>query len=226
MDGRVIHLHVAEKFYTSQFISICKCEIKRMKRFGSLYKIIAKILANRLVGVLGDLVNELWVVVEVGWLNNAASKLGVLSLRLHSLSWVRKLGEFCQEASLKEVGSSVYSLIKAIYGEDGILKQGCFGWIQNLLDIDSLRSRVLNVGINVADYIRLKTGGRGEHAVMGRQLVWNGDDVHQRAVPTKARSGIEEMQLNSLAEISRMTTLVPCEGSLRLDVRKSMGYFQ
>ncbi|GKA33985.1 RNA-directed DNA polymerase, eukaryota [Tanacetum coccineum] len=27
----------------------------------------------------------------------------------------------------------------------------------------------------------------------------------------KARSGIEEMQLNSLAEISRMTTLVPCE---------------
>ncbi|GJR76646.1 RNA-directed DNA polymerase, eukaryota [Tanacetum coccineum] len=27
----------------------------------------------------------------------------------------------------------------------------------------------------------------------------------------KARSGIEEMQLNSLVEISRMTTLVPCE---------------
>ncbi|GJV21656.1 hypothetical protein Tco_1370676 [Tanacetum coccineum] len=119
----------------------------------------------------------------------------------------------------------VQRLIKAIYGEDGILKQGCFGWIQNLLDIDSLRSRVLNVGINVADYIRLKTGGRGEHAVMGRQLVWNGDDVHQRAVPTKARSGIEEMQLNSLAEISRMTTLVPCEDSYVWTLESRWGIF-
>ncbi|GJW65229.1 hypothetical protein Tco_0117113 [Tanacetum coccineum] len=36
----------------------------------------------------------------------------------------------------------------------------------------------------------------------------------------KARSGIEEMQLNSLAEISRMTTLVPCEDRYRWTFRR------
>ncbi|GJS72804.1 RNA-directed DNA polymerase, eukaryota [Tanacetum coccineum] len=38
-----------------------------------------------------------------------------------------------------------------------------------------------------------------------------GDAWPCKVLPRKARSGIEEMQLNSLAEISRMTTLVPCE---------------
>ncbi|GJY78581.1 hypothetical protein Tco_0484382 [Tanacetum coccineum] len=49
----------------------------------------------------------------------------------------------------------------------------------------------------------IEAGGMGRTRGSGTTI----DNSFRR----KARSGIEEMQLNSLAEISRMTTLVPCE---------------
>ncbi|GJX67303.1 hypothetical protein Tco_0303030 [Tanacetum coccineum] len=83
-------------------------------------------------------------------------------------------------------------VIKAIYGEDGNLNKDVSGGVRTCWTSIVHEVRVLQGwGINVADYIRLKLG--------------NGENTR------KARSGIEEMQLNSLAEISRMTTLVPCE---------------
>ncbi|GKA77732.1 hypothetical protein Tco_0784269 [Tanacetum coccineum] len=91
-------------------------------------------------------------------------------------------------------------------------------------------------GINVADYIRLKLGN-GENTRFWVDNWYEGGVIKElfprmfalelnknatvssklnassldNSFRRKARSGIEEMQLNSLAEISRMTTLVPCE---------------
>ncbi|GJQ93887.1 hypothetical protein Tco_0005026 [Tanacetum coccineum] len=108
-----------------------------------LYKIIAKILANRLVGVLGDLVNE----------------------------------------------------VQSAFVADRQILDGPF-----ILDEDSFTY----LGTNIwGKYV--KEAKLGERIVVGQDL-----DNHFEE-KKKARSGIEEMQLNSLAEISRMTTLVPCE---------------
>ncbi|GJZ18990.1 hypothetical protein Tco_0555580 [Tanacetum coccineum] len=90
-------------------------------------------------------------------------------------------------------------VIKAIYGEDRNLNKDVSGgvrtcWTSIVHEVRVLQGR----GINVADYIRLKLG--------------------IQTISKKSEKGIEEMQLNSLAEISRMTTLVPCEDRYVLDI--------
>nr|GFA85841.1 RNA-directed DNA polymerase, eukaryota, reverse transcriptase zinc-binding domain protein [Tanacetum cinerariifolium] len=59
-------------------------DFRPISLIGSLYKIVAKILANRLVGVLGDIVNEskiMGVLVDSDKVKCAASKLGCLILK-------------------------------------------------------------------------------------------------------------------------------------------------
>ncbi|GJY80448.1 RNA-directed DNA polymerase, eukaryota [Tanacetum coccineum] len=53
--------------------------------------------------------------------------------------------------------------------------------------------------------------GDGEKTRFWCRLNWYEAVSSKENCSQKARSGIEEMQLNYLAEISRMTTLVPCE---------------
>ncbi|GKD51329.1 hypothetical protein Tco_1280305 [Tanacetum coccineum] len=62
------------------------------------------------------------------------------------------------------------------------------------------RTKILN---KIHQMTSIEAGEMGRKGVLARLF----DNSFRR----KARSGIEEMQLNSLAEISRMTTLVPCE---------------
>ncbi|GJS98303.1 hypothetical protein Tco_0819473 [Tanacetum coccineum] len=97
-------------------------------------------------------------------------------------------------------------VIKAIYGEDGNLNKDVSGgvrtcWTSIVHEVRVLQGR----GINVADYIRLKLGN-GENTRFWVDN-WYEGGVIKELFPQK----LEEMQLNSLAEISRMTTLVPCE---------------
>ncbi|GJV28166.1 RNA-directed DNA polymerase, eukaryota [Tanacetum coccineum] len=69
-------------------------------------------------------------------------------------------------------------------------------------------------GINVVDYIRLSREW-GEHAVLADNWyegVSSNSVLHITHFEKKSEKvNFEEMQLNSLAEISSMTTLVPCE---------------
>ncbi|GJR10023.1 RNA-directed DNA polymerase, eukaryota [Tanacetum coccineum] len=136
------------------------------------------------------------------------SVLGVSSLfalnRGLMLKWVWRF--YSQKCSLWT------KVIKAIYGED---------W---------------NLNKDVSDYIRLKLGN-GENTRFWVDNWYEGGVIKElfprmfalelnknatvssklnassldNSFRRKARSEIEEMQLNSLAEISRMTTLVPCE---------------
>ncbi|GJY21398.1 hypothetical protein Tco_0393964 [Tanacetum coccineum] len=161
--------------------------------------------------------------------------LGVSSLfalnRGLMLKWVWRF--YSQKCSLWT------KVIKAIYGEDGNLNKDVSGgvrtcWTSIVHEVRVLQGR----GINVADYIRLKLGN-GENTRFWVDNWYEGgvikelfprmfalDELNNKATGLvqiecvklldnsfrrKARSGIEEMQLNSLAEISRMTTLVPCE---------------
>ncbi|GJZ87330.1 hypothetical protein Tco_0658940 [Tanacetum coccineum] len=137
----------------------------------------------------------------------------------------------------KKCCSHVIKVIKAIYGEDGNLNKDVSGrvrtyWKSIVHEVRVLQGR----GINVADYIRLKLGN-GENTRFWVDNWYEGGVIKElfprmfalelnknatvslklnassldNSFRRKARSGIEEMQLNSLAEISRMTTLVPCE---------------
>ncbi|GKB28582.1 hypothetical protein Tco_0867983 [Tanacetum coccineum] len=155
--------------------------------------------------------------VEDGMVKNAASKLGGFGGSI-----------------LRNVP---YKVIKAIYGEDGNLNKDVSGgvrtcWTSIVHEVRVLQGR----GINVADYIRLKLGN-GENTRFWVDNWYEGGVIKElfprmfalelnknatvssklnassldNSFRRKARSGIEEMQLNSLAEISRMTTLVPCE---------------
>ncbi|GJX71458.1 RNA-directed DNA polymerase, eukaryota [Tanacetum coccineum] len=228
-------------------------DFRPISLIGSLYKIIAKILANRLVGVLGDLVNEVQSAFVAGQTNPRRS----IYLDEDSFTYLgTKVRGICQGSKLesRSVGQGVIrlsrmededslsiggriTLLKAIYGEDGNLNKDVSGgvrtcWTSIVHEVRVLQGR----GINVADYIRLKLGNRentrfwvdnwyeggvikelfprmfalelNKNATVSSKLNASSLDNSFRR---KARSGIEEMQLNSLAEISRMTTLVPCE---------------
>ncbi|GJY22668.1 RNA-directed DNA polymerase, eukaryota, reverse transcriptase zinc-binding domain protein [Tanacetum coccineum] len=159
--------------------------------------------------------------------------LGVSSLfalnRGLMLKWVWRF--YSQKCSLWT------KVIKAIYGEDGNLNKDVSGgvrtcWTSIVHEVRVLQGR----GINVADYIRLKLGN-GENTRFWVDNWYEGGVIKElfprmfalelnknatvssklnassldNSFRRKARSGIEEMQLNSLVEISRMTTLVPCE---------------
>nr|GEY19855.1 RNA-directed DNA polymerase, eukaryota [Tanacetum cinerariifolium] len=94
-------------------------------------------------------------------------------------------------------------VIKAIYGEDGNLNKLGNGdntrfWIDNWYEggvIKDLFPRMFALETNKNASVSLKLNAP------------NLDNSFRR----QAKSGIEVMQLNSLAEISRITTLVPCE---------------
>ncbi|GKB17130.1 hypothetical protein Tco_0851053 [Tanacetum coccineum] len=153
--------------------------------------------------------------------------LGVSSLfalnRGLMLKWVWRF--YSQKCSLWT------KVIKAIYGEDGNLNKDVSGgvrtcWTSIVHEVRVLQGR----GINVADYIRLKLGN-GENTRFWVDNWYEGGVIKElfprmfalelnknatvssklnassldNSFRRKARSGIEEMQLNSLAEISRIT---------------------
>ncbi|GKA89228.1 RNA-directed DNA polymerase, eukaryota [Tanacetum coccineum] len=120
---------------------------------------------------------------DSGRVKTAASKLGVFPYDSSHFIGVRKLGKYVQEAAWKEVVDKVL-----ISGRTEFDKDVSGEFVPCWTSIDS-RSK----GVNKVGFSKLNASSL--------------DNSFRR----KARSGIEEMQLNSLAEISRMTTLVPCE---------------
>nr|GEU59566.1 RNA-directed DNA polymerase, eukaryota [Tanacetum cinerariifolium] len=100
---------------------------------GSIYKIIAKILTNRLVGVLGDIVSE----VQSAFVEGRQILGGPFILNEKTSLWTR--------------------VIKAIYGEDGRINsmevsgiRSC--WKNIVMEVKNLRSQ----GIMVDDFMQLK----------------------------------------------------------------------
>ncbi|GJZ16276.1 RNA-directed DNA polymerase, eukaryota, reverse transcriptase zinc-binding domain protein [Tanacetum coccineum] len=224
-------------------------DFRPISLIGSLYKIIAKILANRLVGVLGDLVNEVqsafvadrqildgpfildevlqwcrrkkkhafifkvdfekafdsvrWDFVDDVWevFKNAASKLGCLVLKtLFTYLGTKVGGNMSRKQAWKEVVDKVLS--RLLRWKDETPSNG---------------GRLTLLKLHL-----IEAGEWGEHTVLGQKLnATVSFEIEFRQVldnsffEEKREKGwdFEEMQLNSLAEISRMTTLVPYEDS-------------
>ncbi|GKC46689.1 hypothetical protein Tco_1064411 [Tanacetum coccineum] len=141
--------------------------------------------------------------------------LGVSSLfalnRGLMLKWVWRF--YSQKCSLWT------KVIKAIYGEDGNLNKDVSGgvrtcWtsiVHELGNGENTRFWLDNWyegGVIKELFLRMFALELNKNATVSSKLNASSLDNSFRR---KARSEIEEMQLNSLAEISRMTTLVPCE---------------
>ncbi|GJV98598.1 hypothetical protein Tco_1553850 [Tanacetum coccineum] len=130
--------------------------------------------------------------------------LGVSSLfalnRGLMLKWVWRF--YSQKCSLWT------KVIKAIYGEDGNFNKDVSGGLGNGVNTRFWVDNWYEGGVIKELFPRMFTLELNKNASVSSKLNASSlDNSFQR----KARSGIEEMQLNSLAEISRMTTLVPCE---------------
>ncbi|GJS83466.1 hypothetical protein Tco_0750007 [Tanacetum coccineum] len=175
--------------------------------------------------------------VEDGMVKNAASKLGCLVLKTPFTYLGTKVGgNMSRKQAWKEVVDKVLSRLSrwkmkllSIRGRLTLLKSVLL-WVRREFDTRMFlvefepagHSIVHEVGcykvgvLMLADYIDLKAGECGEHAVLGSKLF--ASSLDNSFEERKARSGIEVMQLNSLAEILWMSTLVPLRRSLRLDV--------
>ncbi|GJW14636.1 hypothetical protein Tco_0018769 [Tanacetum coccineum] len=149
--------------------------------------------------------------VEDGMVKNAASKLGCLVLKTPSLilrykSW----GNYVKEACLERSGGQM------CYSRHSSWKMKLLSSEADSLFKFMLGSMVLQGwGINVANYIRFERWGiveklAGSGVAIGMKFEMKRSSF-DNSFRRKVRSGIEEMRLNSLAEISRKTTLVPCE---------------
>ncbi|GJS96080.1 hypothetical protein Tco_0803048 [Tanacetum coccineum] len=152
------------------------------KRYTRLW---LKSLANRLVGVLGDLAMRL---------QSAFVATDKILDRLHHLLGTKIRGNMSRKKALERSGDKVLSpssrcdLRANLYGETGI-EQGCFWWSSNPLDNVVHEVRVLQVGVFMFADTSIEAGNR-----------------------ENTRSGIEEINLNSLAEIFSIDySRVPCE---------------
>ncbi|GJW16180.1 hypothetical protein Tco_0020313 [Tanacetum coccineum] len=97
----------------------------------------------------------------------------------------------------------------AIYGEDMNLNKDVSGGVPTCwTSIVHEVNKWYEGGVIKELFLRMFALELNKNATVSSKLNASSlDNSFQR----KARSGIEEMQLNSLAEISQMTTLVPCE---------------
>nr|GEX84177.1 RNA-directed DNA polymerase, eukaryota [Tanacetum cinerariifolium] len=99
-------------------------------------------------------------------------------------------------------------VIKAIYGEDGNLNKVSSGGVRTCWSSIVQEVRVLQGGVIKDLFPRMFALETNKNASVSLKLNAHSLDNSFRR---QARSGIEVMQLNSLAEIPRRTTLVPCE---------------
>ncbi|GKD09583.1 hypothetical protein Tco_1189268, partial [Tanacetum coccineum] len=99
-------------------------------------------------------------------------------------------------------------VIKAIYGEDRNLNKDVSGGVRTCWTSIVHEVRVLQGSVIKELFPRMFALELNKNAIVSSNLNASSLDNSFRR---KARSRIEEMQLNSLAKISRMTTLVPCE---------------
>nr|GEU50569.1 RNA-directed DNA polymerase, eukaryota [Tanacetum cinerariifolium] len=201
-------------------------DFRPISLIGSLYKIVAKILANRLAGVLGDIANE--VDFEKAY----------DSVRWDFLDDILKnfrFGEngvsgFKAALDLREV-----RVIKAIHGDDGkvrgYVKDGAKScWLSIVNEINSLK----NKGINLLEFMHVKLGNSDKTAfwediwiegkafknrypriysletcnmiTVGMELTQTSLDSSFRRVP---RGGVEQEQFDKLSALVHDVTLTP-----------------
>ncbi|GJT12476.1 RNA-directed DNA polymerase, eukaryota, reverse transcriptase zinc-binding domain protein [Tanacetum coccineum] len=160
-------------------------DFRPISLIGSLYKIIAKILVNRLVAVLGDIVNEGHDINSnkaswVNWKKVLASKekggLGVSSLfALNRGLMFKWIWRFYTQNTLLWV-----RVVKAIHGDDGNVgghvKSGAKScWLDIVRETHALKTK----GINLLDCMHVKLGN-GDKTVFWEDIWIDGKTLKNR----------------------------------------------
>ncbi|GKA99182.1 RNA-directed DNA polymerase, eukaryota, reverse transcriptase zinc-binding domain protein [Tanacetum coccineum] len=180
-------------------------DFRPISLIGSIYKIIAKILTNRLVGVLGDIVNE----VQFDFLSEETNPCGPMYERLgENMSRVHawKRGRAIFHMSIYKVPSSVLHLLesirshffhghdprskkaswvnwnKAIHGpEGGLITDVRRGFRSTWTSIVQEVKKLQNQGVNIFDYIRIKIGN-GDNTSFWKDK-WHNEGVLKDVFP-------------------------------------------
>nr|GEV59685.1 hypothetical protein [Tanacetum cinerariifolium] len=150
-------------------------DFRPISLIGSLYKIIAKTLANRLVGVLGDIVNE----VQSAFVFNRQILDGpfILNDLIHWSLMFKCLWHFRND------GNSLWArFIKAMYGKDGNLDTVAKrSYPSAWMDIVNELHKLKNQDLDLISLMKKKVGN-GVDTLFWEE-VWRGDNMFKSSYP-------------------------------------------
>nr|GEZ40547.1 RNA-directed DNA polymerase, eukaryota [Tanacetum cinerariifolium] len=215
-------------------------DFRPISLIGGLYKVIAKVLTNRLVNVIGDLVNEVQSAFVAerqildGKIQNAATKLGCLILKTPYSYLGTKIGaNMARKEAWKEVVDKVLtSKEKGGLGVSSLyaLNRGLmFKWIWRFYtQKSSLWTRVIKAihgdgrklskdtfNGNLTGWITIikeirMLKDKGVNVMDFIRLKLGNDPSLVNSFRRQVRSGVEENKFNELLRIVQGTTLAPC----------------
>nr|GEU99436.1 RNA-directed DNA polymerase, eukaryota, reverse transcriptase zinc-binding domain protein [Tanacetum cinerariifolium] len=201
---------------------------------GSMYKIIAKILANHLVGVLGDIVNEVQSafiterqILDGPFILNEAQKYEETCLGCK----LRRRLSISNKASWVKWKSVLASKEKGGLGVGKVSKAGSRSCWRNIVNEVRILS---NQGIKVLDYMWIKLGNEESTAfwddnwIGGKVLKYSfpriyaletekevivnskmSDTMLENSLRRGIRGGVEQVQFNELSDMLQSVSLMP-----------------
>ncbi|GJX40530.1 RNA-directed DNA polymerase, eukaryota [Tanacetum coccineum] len=196
-------------------------DFRPISLIGSLYKIIAKILANRLVGVLGDIVNELRI-------NMSKSKILGVNVDSDKVKGVAsKLGCLILKTPFTYLGSKVGGSMSRVHAWNEVIdrvKNRLSKWKMKTLSIGGKLTlpRCKNLSINLLDCMHVKLGN-GDKTVFWEDIWIDGKTLKNRVPRIYSLESCKLItdQFNELSALVHDVSLIPMSDRWKWDLESS-----